>query len=50
MVSVYKSPEKLGVYLGEIYAHSLTGNPCSEMSLDMLIEVTMNKGYKIKSG
>ena len=50
MVSVYKSPEGFGEFLEEIYAHSLTGNWCSGMSLDMIIEVTMNKGYKIKSG
>ena len=28
----------------------MTGNPYSGMSLDMIIEVTMNKGSKLKSG
>ena len=34
----------------ENYADSLTGNPYSGMSSDMIIEVTMNKGSKLKSG
>ena len=33
----------------ENYAHSLTGNPYSRMSLDMIIEVIMNKDSKLKS-
>ena len=37
-------------FLEENYAHSLTVNPYSGMSLDMIIEVTMNKGSKLKSG
>ena len=36
-------------FLEESYAHSLTGNPYSGMSLDMIIEVTTNKGSKLKS-
>ena len=34
----------------ESYADSLTGNPYSGMSSEMIIEVTMNKGSKLKSG
>ena len=37
-------------FLEENYAHSLTGNPYSEMSLYIIIEVTMNKGSKLKTG
>ena len=37
-------------FLKENYAHSLTDNPYSGMSVDMIIEVTMNKGSKLKSG
>ena len=37
-------------FLEENYAHSLTDNPYSGMSLDMIIEMTMNKGSKLKSG
>ena len=36
-------------FLEENYAHSLTGNLYSGMFLDMIIEVTMNKGSKLKS-
>ena len=35
--------------LEENDAHSLTGNPYSGIYLDMIIEVTMNKGSKLKS-
>ena len=34
----------------ENYADSLTGNPYSGMSSDMIIEMTMIKGSKLKSG
>ena len=34
----------------ENYADSLTVNPYSGMSSDMIIEVAMNKGSKLKSG
>ena len=37
-------------FLEEKYAHSLAGNPYSGMFLDMIIEVTMNKDSKLKSG
>ena len=37
-------------FLEEKYAHSLPGNPYSGMFLDMIIEVTMNKHSKLKSG
>ena len=37
-------------FLEEKYAHSLGGNPYSGMFLDMIIEVTMNKDSKLKSG
>ena len=37
-------------FLEENYAHSLTGNPYSGMSLYIIIEVTMNKSSKLKSG
>ena len=37
-------------FLENNFAHSLTGNPYSGQALDMLIEVTMNKGSKLKSG
>ena len=37
-------------FLEEKYAHSLPGNPYSGMFLDMIIEVTMNKDSKLKSG
>ena len=36
--------------LEENYAHLLTGNPHSGMSLDMIKEVTINKGSRLKSG
>ena len=36
-------------FLEENHAHSLTGNPYSGMSLEMIIEVIMNKGSKLKS-
>ena len=37
-------------FLENNFAHSLTGNPYSGQALDMLIEVTMNKSSKLKSG
>ena len=37
-------------FLEENYAHSLTGNHYSGMSLDVLIELTINKRSKLKSG
>ena len=43
-------PEDQRGFLEENYAYSLTGNSYSGMSLDMIIEVTMNKGSKLKSG
>ena len=43
-------PEERQQFLERNYSHSLTGHPYSGMSLDMIIEVTMNKGSKLKSG
>jgi hypothetical protein len=37
-------------YLEQNFAHSITGNPYSGQPLDMIIEITMNKGSKLKSG
>ena len=37
-------------FLEENYAHSLTGNPYSGISLDMIMEVTVNKSSKLKRG
>ena len=37
-------------FLEENYAHSLTDNQYSEMSLDVTIKVTMVKGSKLKIG
>ena len=42
-------PRNRESFLEENDAHSLTGNPNSGMSLDMIIEVTMNKGSKLKN-
>ena len=33
-----------------LFAQSLTGNPYSCLPLDMWIEMTVNKGSKIKAG
>ena len=37
-------------FSGQNYSHSLTDNPYSGISLDMIIEVKMNKESKLKSG
>ena len=42
-------PEKYE-FMRENFALSLTGNPYSGVALDLWIEVTMNKGSKVKAG
>ena len=43
-------PPEENEFLRENFALSLTGNPYSSMPWDLWIEVTMNKGSKLKSG
>ena len=43
-------PHKIDVPMPSIFSHSITGEPYSSIPTDLWIEMTMNKGSKMKSG
>ena len=44
------SSEEISQYIPSIFSHSITGKPYSSIPTDLWIEMTMNKGSKMKAG
>ena len=42
--------EEISQYMPSIFSHSITGKPYSSIPTDLWIEMTMNKGSKMKAG
>ena len=42
--------EEISRYMPEGFSHSITGKPYSSLPTDLWIEMTMNKGSKMKAG
>ena len=50
-ISSITIPDDQAKYIGEgVFAQSMTGKPYSCLPLDIWIEMTMNKGSKMKAG
>ena len=43
-------PEDIDIHMPSIFSHSITGKPYSSIPTDLWIEMTMNKGSKMKAG
>ena len=43
-------PHEIDVHMPSIFSHSITGKPYSSIPTDLWIEMTMNKGSKMKAG
>ena len=44
-------PDEINAYMKDgLFAQSMTGKPCTCLPLDLWIEMTMNKGSKMKAG
>ena len=43
-------PEEMTTFMEGLFAQSMTGKPYSCLPLDLWIEMTMNKGSKLKAG
>ena len=43
-------PQNISQKMSELFANSITGDPYTRLPLDMWIEMTMNKGSKMKAG
>ena len=50
-LTISSFPEDKAIHMRNgLFAQSMTGNPYSCLPLDMWIEMTMNKGSKMKAG
>lgn len=49
-LSMKTLPKDISSYMPQLFAQSITGKPYSLLPLDLWIEMTMNKGSKLKAG